>query len=523
MTTQRIVTLLFPLIASLGANAQESASESFDGHTAKVQQQLDETNSELQTLIEQIKNEKLPLNRKLNELQSELIELRASYQSVSRTLARRKLDLASLRNDIDKRQEHATHVSTVLGEFGRNLQSRLHIAELPRYEDRLQAAELAPSNSNLSNLETYTRQTVVLDLALEQINASLGGSSFTGTAVTEDGLVREGTFVLFGPAAIFRSKDGKFVGTAEQRLGSLEPTQVPFGDPEVAASAAQLVLQGKGAFPLDPTLGNAHKMEATQESFAEHVQAGGLVMIPIFAMAGLALLVALYKYISFLFVRTPSRKRFAALLECVRSHDTEGAEKAASKMSGPLGEMMRAGVEHLEEPRELVEEVMYESVLKARLQLNSLLPFIAICAASAPLLGLLGTVTGIINTFKLLTVFGSGDVSNLSGGISEALITTKFGLIVAIPSLLIHAFLSRKARGVLAQMESSAVAFANEVSKSPFEKARYQHSPAGGSLSLPEEPSSASVRTQVRDVLTDMFTSSFDGDPGDKTVSKQLS
>ncbi|MCA9446607.1 MAG: MotA/TolQ/ExbB proton channel family protein, partial [Candidatus Omnitrophica bacterium] len=120
--------------------------------------------------------------------------------------------------------------------------------------------------------------------------------------------------------------------------------------------------------------------------------------------------------------------------------------------------------------RELIEEVMYEKVLSARLKLDKYLAFIAISAASAPLLGLLGTVTGIINTFKLITVFGSGDVKTLSGGISEALITTEFGLIVAIPSLLLHALLSRKSSSIVSEMEKSAVALINQVSKTPFPK-----------------------------------------------------
>ncbi len=149
-------------------------------------------------------------------------------------------------------------------------------------------------------------------------------------------------------------------------------------------------------------------------------------------------------------------------------HDEAAALEQAKGIRGPVGRMLEAGVEHLRQPRELIEEVMYETVLKTRLELESMLPFIAIAAASAPLLGLLGTVTGIINTFKLITVFGSGDVKMLSGGISEALITTEFGLIVAIPSLLLHAFLSRKARGVVGQMETSAVALVNQIGKTPF-------------------------------------------------------
>jgi biopolymer transport protein ExbB len=71
-----------------------------------------------------------------------------------------------------------------------------------------------------------------------------------------------------------------------------------------------------------------------------------------------------------------------------------------------------------------------------------------------------------MNTFSLMTVFGTGDPKTLSSGISEALITTEYGLIVAIPSLLLHAFLSRRARRVLDEMEQAAIAFLNQLRKS---------------------------------------------------------
>ena len=206
-------------------------------------------------------------------------------------------------------------------------------------------------------------------------------------------------------------------------------------------------------------------MEATQETLLEHIKKGGVVMYPILGLAGAALLVALFKWLGLLFTRNPSQKRIRLLLGAVAGNDGEAAKEHASKVGGPTGKMLSDGVNHLGEPRSLIEEIMYERVLATRLKLQRLLPFIAICAASAPLLGLLGTVTGIINTFKLITVFGSGDVKTLSGGISEALITTEFGLIVAIPSLLLHAFLSRKARGVVDGMEKAAVSFINQIAK----------------------------------------------------------
>ena len=82
------------------------------------------------------------------------------------------------------------------------------------------------------------------------------------------------------------------------------------------------------------------------------------------------------------------------------------------------------------------------------------LPLVAVTAAPAPLLGLLGTVTGMIDVFRQITNFANPENSELARGISEALITTKFGLITAIPSLIVHALLSRRVQGLVSVMES---------------------------------------------------------------------
>ncbi|MFW5841370.1 MAG: MotA/TolQ/ExbB proton channel family protein, partial [Planctomycetota bacterium] len=224
-------------------------------------------------------------------------------------------------------------------------------------------------------------------------------------------------------------------------------------------------------FPLDTTLGKAHRIQATEETIIEHIQKGGPVMVPILGMAGLALLVVLYKWVALTLVPKPSERKVQALLDAVAAGDVNSAKQRVGEIKGPIGQMLKAGVNHIREPRELIEEVMYENVLSTKLKLQRLLPFVAIAASSAPLLGLLGTVTGIINTFKMITVHGSGDVKMLSGGISEALITTEFGLIVAIPSLLLHAFLTRKAKGLSNRMEKTAVAFVNQVGKVRIDQA----------------------------------------------------
>jgi biopolymer transport protein ExbB len=456
--------------AAFQAPVQQGAGNvtpKFEDVAVDAQTRLTESLAELARLREEIVAERVPLGRSLSSLEEDLSAARQEFQRVSRLLDTRTLDLSNLRSELKARQDEAGYLSNLLGEYIRNFESRMHIVEVQRYREPIEAAKLAPENSNLSARQVFDLQAGLLTVSLDRIDEALGGTRFDGAAVDAEGIVNQGTFVLIGPAAIFRSSDGEVVGTAEQRM-STEPIIVPYSNDEDAALAATLVRSGAGSLPFDATLGNAHKMAATEESFVDEFKRGGPVMYPIFLMAGAALIVALAKWLVLTLMRRPSRKSINALLDAVGRQDEVIAQKQGSSMSerGPIGRMLWTGVQHMSEPRELVEEAMYETVLTAKHRLNSYLPFIAICAASAPLLGLLGTVTGIINTFKLITVFGSGDVKSLSGGISEALITTKWGLIVAIPSLLLHAFLSRKARGAVAQMEATAVAFVNRIAKS---------------------------------------------------------
>jgi biopolymer transport protein ExbB len=432
-----------------------------------IERQLEECVRELAALRESIAAEKIPLAKTLADLETRLVEVRQELSRTGRTLDDRTRGQAELRSDIKARTEQVGYLASLLGEFRRNWESGLHIAELQRYRAPLEAARLVSEDDAKTDREILAAESVVLAASLDRLEEIAGGTRFEGKAVDADGTVSDGTFVLVGPVAIFRSKEGTRSGMAVQRLGSLEAGLAPFTDPPVAEAAAGFVTGLGTTFPFDPSLGDAQKIAETQETWAEHVAKGGPIMWPIFGLAGLALLVALGKWIGFLFVRSPSNRTLKRLLEAMAKGDRAGAEAIAMKMPGPAGKMLRDGVGHLGEPRELIEEVMYETVLKAKLRLNRFIPFVGICAAAAPLLGLLGTVTGIMNTFKLITVFGTGDVRTLSSGISEALITTEYGLIVAIPALLLHAFLARKAKSILDRMETFGIAFMNQVSRMP--------------------------------------------------------
>jgi biopolymer transport protein ExbB len=117
------------------------------------------------------------------------------------------------------------------------------------------------------------------------------------------------------------------------------------------------------------------------------------------------------------------------------------------------------------EDRETLESILQEAILRELPRLERGLSPLAIFGAVAPLLGLLGTVTGMIETFNVITVFGTGDPKLMSSGISEALVTTEIGLIVAIPVMLLHTFLSRRVDAILGEMEEKAVSLTNIIEK----------------------------------------------------------
>ncbi len=459
-------TCLAAALTGQGEATTPSAQEpraTLEAAAASMQADMSAALAELDALRAEIGAERLPLAKKLTQTEGRLSAVRRDFDAVSRELVKKTDSLAGLDASLTALNRQSDYLSSLLGQYGEEFRTRLHIAELQRYRQPLEAAKLALENTKLTDVDRFGTQLGVVELSLDKLEDELGGTRFDGRAKVDNGELKAGRVVMLGPMALFQAADGSAIGSIEETGGSQEPTVLDFSEEEDRRAAAGIALGSGGQFPMDVTLGNAQKVEAIQETWWEHVQKGGVIMIPMAVLAGAALLVVLLKWLSMVFVRRPSKRRVAQLLTVVQEGDHATAKQLAQSMRGPAGRMLAAGAEHLGEPRELIEEVMFEKLLTTRLKLQSWLPFVAICATSAPLLGLLGTVTGIMGTFALMTEFGTGDPKVLSSGISEALITTEHGLIIAIPSLLLHAFLARKAKGVTDGMEKMAVQFMNHI------------------------------------------------------------
>ncbi len=185
-------------------------------------------------------------------------------------------------------------------------------------------------------------------------------------------------------------------------------------------------------------------------------------MWPILALAVIAALVGMERAFFLKRVHDNTDRTMSEVNRKAGEGDWDACQKLVhGRKKSPVYNVVRAGLRMRHEDREILESVLQEAILKELPRLERALPMLNIMAAVAPLLGLLGTVTGMIGTFEVINIYGTGDPRMMSGGISVALVTTMLGLMVAIPIMLMHAFLSRQVEHIVGDMEEKAVALTN--------------------------------------------------------------
>lgn len=214
--------------------------------------------------------------------------------------------------------------------------------------------------------------------------------------------------------------------------------------------------------PVDISAGGALRQVSHQTTLWEQIQAGGPIVWPIIGLAVIALLIVVYKFIYLQAVHGRTTKVMDRMNELVAEGDWDGAEQLLKgRRRSPVGHVLNAGLEVRHADRPTQESVLQEAILNQLPKVERGMAVLAVLGAVAPLLGLLGTVTGMIDTFRVITLYGTGDPKLMSGGISEALVTTMLGLSVAIPIMLLHTFLSRRVDHIVGDMEERSVQLCN--------------------------------------------------------------
>jgi biopolymer transport protein ExbB len=194
-------------------------------------------------------------------------------------------------------------------------------------------------------------------------------------------------------------------------------------------------------FGLDGTRGSILALLVESPTIGDRIQQGGIVGYCIIGLGIVGLLIALFRAIG---LSTAGRKVAAQL------------KRDSASTDNPLGRVLAAYEANRGADTETIELKLSEAALKEMPDLTKGLLFIKVISVVAPLMGLLGTVTGMIKTFQVITLFGAGDPKMMAGGISQALMTTVLGLCVAIPMVLIHTLVSGQSRKIINILQSQS-------------------------------------------------------------------
>ncbi|GAA0788256.1 MotA/TolQ/ExbB proton channel family protein [Marinobacterium sediminicola] len=291
--------------------------------------------------------------------------------------------------------------------------------------------------ADLKRIPTLNEMEGLWFLLQQEMTATGEVIRFTAPVIQANGVRGDMEVLRIGPFTAL-TQQGHYLKFAGDQLQVL-PVQ-PAGK---VVDQARAFVQGQGeALVVDPSRGNLLALLSQTPNLKERIAQGGLVGYIILALGGIGLLVALWKLLTTLKIELSVRAQ-------LRNGD-EACER------NPLGRVLAAG--QAGRTSDETELRVDEALLKEAPLLERGLTLLKLVAAVAPLLGLLGTVTGMIGTFQSITLFGTGDPKLMAGGISQALMTTVLGLCVAIPLLFCHSLLAARSRRLLQLLQQKGLA-----------------------------------------------------------------
>ena len=226
-------------------------------------------------------------------------------------------------------------------------------------------------------------------------------------------------------------------------------------------------MDGKSAsVPMDVSRGGALRQLTHALSLWQQIPKGGPIVWPIVAIFALGVLIVIERVVFLLRRRLDADGLVNRIDRLAGQGRWDDCVAACTLVAGkPVARVIKAGLSCCHMQREELENALQEAILREIPAMERFLSTLGLLAAIAPLLGLLGTVTGMIDTFHVITQYGTGDPRMMSGGISEALVTTMLGLCVAIPIMMVHTLLSQTVENRIGQMEEKAVALVNIVDR----------------------------------------------------------
>jgi len=373
----------------------------------------------------------------LNKAQKQLAVLEAQTKKLQASFESNEKDLAVL-------EEKLTIASGTLGEmFG--VVKQVAGDFKGQFQNSIISAEFPGRDKFMANLAERKKLPAISDLnkmwfeMQKEMTESGKVVKFKSQVVTPDGSKAEKTVLRVGSFNL--AADGKYLSYQASTNQLIELPRQPQGKFLSMIGDMEEASEGVHPFGLDPSRGAILGMMVQAPSLMERVQQGGLVGYVILSLLFIGLILVGER----LFILNKEGKKIK-----------EQLASTGIKGDNPLASLITAFENYKGKDLETLEMKLDEIILKTAPMLERGIPTIKILSAVAPLLGLLGTVTGMIATFQSITLFGTGDPKLMAGGISTALITTVLGLVCAIPLLLLHNVVSSKSKGLIQILEEQA-------------------------------------------------------------------
>jgi biopolymer transport protein ExbB len=241
--------------------------------------------------------------------------------------------------------------------------------------------------------------------------------------------------------------DGKYLDYSTDTGRLVELQRQPKSRYTDRAANLESATSGLSAFAVDPTRGQLLSLLVQSPSLLERISQGKEVGYTIICLGIIGLILAIWRLL---------------VLITVGAKINSQAKNLNSAGNNPLGRVLKVAIDNPTDDVEGLELRLGEAIMKETPKLQALLPFLKIIAVVAPLMGLLGTVTGMIVTFQAITLYGAGDPKLMAGGISTALVTTVLGLVVAIPMVFLHTLVSSRARRMVQILQEEATGMLSE-------------------------------------------------------------
>lgn len=429
MKTLKIIALVFcclPVLVQANADVEK-----------KLIDRISQSQAELQNLQKKITQESAAYANALDRQQQALKELREKAAVIRREKDEQLLSLEQLKTRVDQWSSQSNYQKSLLVHY-------------------LESTGLM--NSLAGDEKSVTPEALTMIAA--DITSKLHPRWVDSELITPSGEVVNSQLLQLGAVKFAYNPELGIAGIVEN---SSDESRFAFIFNKQQKNQLELLnVSGAGVVNFDPTLGKAFELIGQSDTLLGHIEKGGAWAIPIVLFGIFALIISIAKTVEF--IRLPKlNQELGDLLTSKHALDGLEVKNAIAKAALPQQKLIE--IVKRTPVSQQRDDFMVAYLMEYRHKVERFMNFVSITASIAPLLGLLGTVSGMITTFKMMTIFGTGDASTVSGGISIALITTELGLIVAIPSLIASALLSRRIKSYLHDLEN----FAIKVSKINFD------------------------------------------------------